>query len=363
MKDQWNKMRVALGIIIAFGTIPLSPVTAGFLLPGYDLSVVQSGRAIPNAAVSLLTNPVWIDGTAEKPYNFTTDFTLPDANEVLFARLYLNIWGGTNEYTCRIDATVNGAALEVIEIGGADDANPTYDANQTCVYGSGYGTWQVAYSGVAELLNLDETANEVDVTISDPSGQFDGRTVDVTLVTVYRDPNVNHALDYYLAEADGYMRRSPGTPGSPSERILDINSVDVNDVIGAVYTAHYTHGTKDQFDHIYFNGMQLDGNDVAVGLLGKYGPDVLSFDVTDLLLTDSTVLYIVDETVVGTPSEFSLRAKIGLLEISRPYCREPIPGDVNGDCRVNLRDFEIMISHWLECNLEPPSACWEQTDE
>lgn len=359
MKDQWNKMRMALGLIMALGTIPLSSAMAGFILPGYDLRVVQSGRAIPNAAISFLTNPVWIDGAAEKPYNFTTNFTLPDANEVVFARLYLNVWGGNNENTCRIDTAVNGAALDVIDIGGTGDSNPTYDANGTCVYGSGYGTWQVAYSGVAELLSLDGTANIVDVTISDPSGQFDGRTVDVTLVTVYRDPNVNHALDYYIAEADGYMRRSPGTPGSPSERILDVNSIDVNDVLGAIYTTHYTHGTKDQLDRIYFNGTQLDGDDTAAGVMGKYGPDVLSFDVTDLLLTDSTVLYTVDETVVGVPSEFSLRAKIGLLEISRPYCREPVPGDVNGDCKVDLLDFEIMISHWLECNLEPQSACWK----
>ena len=359
MKNQRNKVPMGLALIIAIGALQLSSALAGFLLPGYDLQVVQSGRAIPNAAVSFLTNPVWIDATVEKPYSLTTSFTLPDANEVLFSRLYLNIWGGTNEYTCRIDTAMNGTALDVIDIGGIADSNPVYDANQTCVYGSGYGTWQVAYSGVAELLNLDGTANFVDVTISDPTGQFDGRTVDVTLVTVYRDPSINHALDYYLAEADGYMRRTPGTPDSPPERILDVNSIDVNDVIEAVYTAHYTHGTEDQFDRIYFNGTQLDGDDTAAGLMGKYGPDVLSFDVTDLLLADSTVLYTVDQTVVGTPSEFSLRAKIGLLEISRPYCREPVPGDANGDCRVDLLDFEIMISHWLECNLEPQSACWK----
>jgi hypothetical protein len=273
--------------------------------------------------------------------------------------MYINIWGGTNEYTCRVDTTVNGVALDVIDIGGGADTNPVYDANQTCVYGSGYGSWQVAYSGVMELLNLDGIDNIVDVTISDPSGQFDGRTVDVTLVTVYRDPNIDHALDYYLAEADGYMRRSPGTPGSPSERILDINSVDVNNVIEATYTAHYTHGTKDQLDRIYFNGTQLAGDDTAVGLMGTYGPDVLSFDVTDLLLTDSTVLYTADEATVGSPSEYSLRAKIGLLEISRPYCKGPIPGDVNGDCKVDFDDLSIMMTHWLECNLVPQSACWQ----
>ncbi|MFH1884641.1 MAG: DUF3344 domain-containing protein [Planctomycetota bacterium] len=359
MKDQWNKMRMALGLIMALGIILPSLARAGFNLAGYDLKVVKSGQGLENAAVSFQTNSVWIDGALEKPYNFTTNFILPQANEIFFARLYMNIWGGTNENTCQIDTMVNGAALEVVNIGGTSDSNPTYDAGRTCVYGSGYGTWQVAYSGVAELLSLDGTDNIVDVTISDPSGQFDGRTIDVSLVAVYRDPNVNHALDYYLAEADGYMRRSPGTPGSPAERILNIDSIDTNDVINAIYTAHYTHGTAGQLDRIYFNGIQLNGDDVALGVMGKYGPDVLSFDITDLLLADSTVRYSVDETIVGSPSEFSLRAKIGLLEIARPYCREPIPGDVNNDCRVDFIDFAIMALHWLDCNLEPQSACWK----
>ena len=29
-------------------------------------------------------------------------------------------------------------------------------------------------------------------------------------------------------------------------------------------------------------------------------------------------------------------------------CATPIPADLNGDCLVDLADFEIMLSHWLE---------------
>lgn len=42
-----------------------------------------------------------------------------------------------------------------------------------------------------------------------------------------------------------------------------------------------------------------------------------------------------------------------------PYCTKYIPGDANGDCRINFADFAIMSSYWLDCNLEPPEACWE----
>ncbi|UCG49543.1 MAG: hypothetical protein JSU94_07135 [Phycisphaerales bacterium] len=40
-----------------------------------------------------------------------------------------------------------------------------------------------------------------------------------------------------------------------------------------------------------------------------------------------------------------------------PECADPIPGDMNADCRFDFLDFAIMSSYWLQCNLEPSSAC------
>jgi cyclophilin family peptidyl-prolyl cis-trans isomerase len=33
-----------------------------------------------------------------------------------------------------------------------------------------------------------------------------------------------------------------------------------------------------------------------------------------------------------------------------PFCAEKLPGDVNGDCTVNLEDFAKMAENWLACN-------------
>ncbi|MBW8041400.1 MAG: hypothetical protein FVQ85_15570 [Planctomycetes bacterium] len=41
-----------------------------------------------------------------------------------------------------------------------------------------------------------------------------------------------------------------------------------------------------------------------------------------------------------------------------PTCFAPVEGDANGDCKVDFFDFAIMLSNWLVCNLQPPSACW-----
>ena len=34
----------------------------------------------------------------------------------------------------------------------------------------------------------------------------------------------------------------------------------------------------------------------------------------------------------------------------QPYCPNPLPGDINGDCHVNLFDFILMANDWIECN-------------
>jgi hypothetical protein len=46
-------------------------------------------------------------------------------------------------------------------------------------------------------------------------------------------------------------------------------------------------------------------------------------------------------------------------EPPQPVCLGKPVGDFNGDCKVDFADFAVFTSHWLECNLEPPEACWE----
>lgn len=41
-----------------------------------------------------------------------------------------------------------------------------------------------------------------------------------------------------------------------------------------------------------------------------------------------------------------------------PICLAPITGDLDENCKVDYKDFAIMASHWLDCNMLPSSACW-----
>ncbi len=43
-----------------------------------------------------------------------------------------------------------------------------------------------------------------------------------------------------------------------------------------------------------------------------------------------------------------------------PFCRvRSVPMDFTGDCRVNLADFAVFMERWMDCELDPPEACWE----
>jgi hypothetical protein len=45
----------------------------------------------------------------------------------------------------------------------------------------------------------------------------------------------------------------------------------------------------------------------------------------------------------------------GTIEASKSYfgtapCETIVAGDINGDCKVNFKDFIFMAYHWLEDN-------------
>jgi hypothetical protein len=42
-----------------------------------------------------------------------------------------------------------------------------------------------------------------------------------------------------------------------------------------------------------------------------------------------------------------------------PVCTGKLAMDFNNDCKVDFQDFALFANSWLECNLDPPSTCWE----
>jgi autotransporter-associated beta strand protein len=306
------KYGLAAAALAALCTMTV-PAWGGYSLPGWNLEVVQSGQALPNAGISYLMTPEWNQSRGLND-PVSTSFTLPSCNEIDFARLYLDIWGGSPPNTATVAVSVNGTQLPTISIGGTNDANPTYNAATTCVYGSGFGFWQLAIAGVGNLLNTNGSANAVTWTVNDPTGSFDGRTYCASLITAYTSSTLNQTLDYDLAGADGLMADA-GT-GAPTGRTLTIAGADPVNAASATYYAGYTLGVTDQYDSLSFNGTALGANpnDVAQGSNANYGPSVVSSNVATCLSGTNTVQY----SVAMPGGQTYLRANIGLLAVTHP---------------------------------------------
>ena len=305
-------------VVLAILGLAVGPAYGGFSLSGFNLQVIQSQQGVNNGAANFQTVSLWESSDLGVPVS--TAFTLPSCQGIAASRLYLDIWGGENTYTAQITASLNGTALPTIKIGGTSDKNPTYSTTSTSVYGSGFGTWQVAFStsNVTPLLYTNGTPNVLNFTITDSSGNFDGRVYCATLVTIYTDLSIASRLDYYLVEADGSLGDVPGGAGFPAQRSVTFSGLNLAGVVSAQYAAEYLLGASGQHSQVYFNGTALGGpqNNVAtVGELGPYGPNLPTFNVTSLLTSNSTVRNDVADADVGSPGQTYLQANVSLLTV------------------------------------------------
>lgn len=330
-------------------TVPYS-ARAGYEVNGYDLGLVKSESGLAHSAASILTNPLFT--SSGRDTEVTTSFTLPSCQTVNFARLYLDVYSGTPYRTGTLAATLNGQALSNITIGGTGDmtgtgtpgdGNPSnYDPNSNCVYGSGYGYWQVALSSVAPLLRLDGSANTLTFTISDPNSTFDGRVYGASLATIYSDPSIDQTLDYQLFEGDGYMRKTAGStnpkPGINLDRSLTISNIDTGNVVSATYTAGYATGHAAQTDQVYFNGNALGAvNNVATV---DNNTELHGFDVASYLADSNSVYYSIDQSVLGGTGESSLHADLAMLTVTHPV---PEPSAI---CLATLGIIGFLTARW-----------------
>jgi hypothetical protein len=81
----------------------------------------------------------------------------------------------------------------------------------------------------------------------------------------------------------------------------------------------------------------------------EYGYDINSIEVDPLFVDPAN-------------GDFHLKPGTPCTNMGRyaseppPACREPIRSDLNGDCKVNFLDLQVMMSEWLKCDLEPAEA-------
>ena len=313
--------RLGLLMAVALCGCPLA-IRADYAADGQGLRPVLSG-SLPKAALFLQTQHTWINTAAPaKPYRLEAEFTLPPCETIPVARLVMTVWGGTANYVCQMEVRVNNTPLpgaHPLLFGTTADANPSFAPDLPNAYGAGFGVWLVTLPVPGDLLHHDGSVNLVEVTVNTPDN-FDGRIQHITLVAIHQAPTLANRLQYVIAEGSGDIYRAP-TETRVDSRTVTL-PVEPAGALSGRLTALYTYGDVDQNDRLYFNETQLGNDDVArydkntVEL--DFGPDVVSFDVLDLLAPNNTVTFTVAEGLVPDIREFSLRPQLTVLEVVSP---------------------------------------------
>jgi hypothetical protein len=177
-------------------------------------------------------------------------------------------------------------------------------------------------------------------------------------------------IPYQIRIADGVnisitqVTATPSTihAGQTSTVSLTITNNDLVETF-MVTSWYYVNGGMEQGVNRLENG-QFVGNWFNLSIAPD---DTLTNDHTTWDATAATPLgdYSPNLGITGglyNGDDFALAAPgdpLITVVVAPPVCSGPAIGDLSGDCKVDLADFAILASNWLNCYLDPPSACQE----
>ncbi|MFI4913113.1 MAG: hypothetical protein ACIAQZ_15750 [Sedimentisphaeraceae bacterium JB056] len=90
-----------------------------------------------------------------------------------------------------------------------------------------------------------------------------------------------------------------------------------------------------------------EGSSLNAGGVGDPGTDIIKINPQ----TGSAELFF---SISGYEASF---CGLSILEPTEGVCNDPIPQDLNQDCRVDELDLEVMAAQWLNCTNPNPAEC------
>jgi subtilase family serine protease len=265
----------SIGIVLLLNM----PAMAAWNYDGWEVKKMESGIINGDVFVSYGDK----SGLGSSPY--TSNFNVPaPAGAENYSRLYVGVWGGTEDKTGTLSTTFNKNDLGTINIDGTGDANPTYTTG-TNVYGRGNGVWWVSYNVTGNV-----TMGAANSATATTSGTIDGRIYAIMLVVVYTDPS-EPEIQYWINEGSFNLHYSSASyPYVQDYTFVKFNGATIKTPSSARLMAANLVGTKGEPDYLYFNPpdasdspfsnmawditkykeFQLGDSDVADGSEGEY---------------------------------------------------------------------------------------------
>jgi len=209
---------------------------------------------------------------------YLQNFNVPKGT-IRWARLYIGVWGGTENYEGWVQPEFNGQTLGKLQLAGINDENMD-------VYCAGHGVYWVSYD-VSNITKNGQNTVNVLTSKNEPGNKLDGRVYGAVLAAACEDKKAS--LVSYQVLSGNVNLHGKGWSGSLS----NVNDrTDVNFSCGQTLNSKdtanlsvvYLTGSKDLPDYLEFNGKVLGVT--PQNLSEKYGEKVR--DIADETSYDAT---------------------------------------------------------------------------
>lgn len=188
-------------------------------------------------------------GLSFPPY--LQNFNVPEGT-IRWARLYIGVWGGTEDYEGWVRPEFNGQKLEQIHLAGINDENED-------VYCAGHGVYWISYD-VSNITKNGENAVNILTSKGEPGNKLDGRVYGAVLAAACEDKKAS-TVSYQLLSGNVNLHGKgwSGTMPNVNDR-ADVN-FSCGQALSSKDTANltvvYLTGTKGLPDYLEFNGKML----------------------------------------------------------------------------------------------------------
>jgi len=244
MKSESKTICIVIALCVLASIVPACSATYDF--EGIPFSVVATGEV--NGDV--LAYGTY--GLRDPPVSL--DFDIP--SEIVWARTYVGVWGGTPRYTGWVSLTVNNGSSFRTDLFGSDDKNKN-------VYVTGYGVYWVTYD-TTNMLRKGPNTITATTSRTEENNKLDGRIYTVVTLVVVKDP-LGDTTRYWIAEGNEDLHGEGWSGLNPTvheNATVTIPGVDTSGVTSANLTLLYLTSGKGQPDYTRLNGNDL-GNIVT----------------------------------------------------------------------------------------------------
>jgi len=331
-------------------------------ITGYSIGSGGTSRNSVTIKYDAEGNELWIAiyGSGEE-YYCSTEAMAIDAQDNIYVTGYLQQQSQSSDYfTIKYNADIN-QAVWTASYNGPGNGNDTAVAiavdNNNNIYvtgrskgtvtGDDYATikydingneiWAARYNGPegnnndsASAIVIDSNDNiYVTGASCDSNGRWDYATIKYT-------PDSNISV---------WVARYNGT-GDKEDLARDV----VIDSNNNIYVTGESFGSGTDYDYATVKYDQ-DGNEIWAA---RYNGPGTSRSGAEAIAVDSN-----NNVYVTGYSGDATKDYVTVKYLPDYTYTAQLDGDLNDDGKVDLFDLKILASNWLECNLEPQSACWE----